>query len=145
MKRSEADELFNEDQITKETTSFLAKRKMNDLIDGRVSYHQNPDNFVMVNKNRGKMKKNVFVHKDEDNISFKVFKDKYTEEPEGDGDIYGPIDYIACNNPDKMLGQIRYLTGFDWCTRDIIEQFILMVESFHIGHTGKLLFKGEGR
>ena len=91
------------------------------------------------------MKKNVFVHKDEDNISFKVFKDKYTEEPEGDGDIYGPIDYIACNNPDKMLGQIRYLTGFDWCTRDIIEQFILMVESFHIGHTGKLLFKGEGR
>ena len=44
-----------------------------------------------------------------------------------------------------MLGQIRYLVGFDWCTKDIIEQFILMAESFHIGHTGQLLFKGEGR
>ena len=145
MKKAEADAIWDEVKITKEATIFFNKRSLNDVVDGRVPYQNKESNLVMIDEKRGKLKKNVFVHKDEDNVSFKVFKDKYTEEPEGDGDIYGPIDYIACNNPDKMLGQIRYLTGFDWCTRDIIEQFILMVESFHIGHTGKLLFKGEGR
>ena len=145
MKRAEADELFNEEKITKETTSFFYKRKMNDLIDGRVSYQDKLENFEMIDAERGKMKKNVFVHKGEKGVSFKVFKDKYTEEPKEDGDIYGPIDYENCNTADKMLGQIRYLVGFDWCTKDIIEQFILMAESFHIGHTGQLLIKGEGR
>tara|TARA_R110000782_G_scaffold11449_1_gene34797 strand:+ start:42 stop:479 length:438 start_codon:yes stop_codon:yes gene_type:complete len=145
MKKNEADELFNEDKITKETESFLNKRKMNDLIDGRLSYQDNPENFKMISEDAGKMKKNVFVHKGEGGVSFKVFKDKHTEEPVEDGDIYGPINYKSCNTADKMLGQIRYLVGFDWCTAEIIDQFILMVESFHIGHTGELLFKGEGR
>ena len=144
MNKNKVDELFNEDKITKETESFLNKRKMNDLIDGRLSYQDNPENFKMISEGVGKMKKNVFVHKGEEGVSFKIFKKKYTEEPKEDGDIYGPIAYKSCNTADKMLGQIRYLVGFDWCNAEIIDQFILLVEAFHIGHTGELLFKGEG-
>ena len=44
MKRAEADELFNEEKITEETTSFFHKRKLNDLIDGRVSYQDKLEN-----------------------------------------------------------------------------------------------------
>ena len=60
MKRTEANELFNEEKITKETTSFFYKRKMNDLIDGRVSYQDKLENFEMVDAKRGKMKKKCF-------------------------------------------------------------------------------------
>jgi hypothetical protein len=145
MKRVEADKLFNEDKITKETTSFFYKRNLNDLIDGRVSYQHKEKNLQMMNEEKGKLKKNVFVHKEEKGVSFKVFKDKYTDEPKEDGDIYGPIDYENCNTPDKMLGQIRYLTGFEWCSGEIIDQFMHMVEAVHVGITGELLFKSEGR
>ena len=55
------------------------------------------------------------------------------------------INYKSCNTADKMLGQIRYLTGFDWCNKDIIDQFLHTVEAIHIGKTGDLLFKSEGR
>ena len=82
---------------------------------------------------------------EKEEIVFKVFKNKYTEQPEEDGDIYGPIDYKNCDTPDKMLGQIRYLTGFDWCNKDIIDQFLHTVEAIHIGKTGDLLFKSGGR
>ena len=146
MDRKKVEELIDHEKMTDETLTFLNKRKLNDMVDGRVSYHEKKENFKMRNKYEGKLKKNVFVHcDDKDRVSFKVFKDKYTEEPKEDGDIYGKIYYKHCNDPDKMLGQIRYLVGFDWCNKDIIEQFIHSVETFHIGYTGKLLFKGEGR
>ena len=65
MKRVEADKLFNEDKITKETTSFFYKRNLNDLIDGRVSYQHKEKNLQMMNEEKGKLKKNDFVHKEE--------------------------------------------------------------------------------
>ena len=145
MKKNEADQLFDPNKMTKETSIFLQKRQLNDLIDSRVSYQDNPENFKMVNKTEGKLKKNIFVKKEKEEIVFKVFKDKHTEEPIEDGDIYGPINYKSCNTADKMLGQIRYLTGFDWCNKDIIDQFLHTVEAIHIGKTGDLLFKSEGR
>ena len=145
MKKNEADQLFDPNKMTKETSIFLQKRQLNDLIDSRVSYQDKEENIKMVNKTEGKLKKNIFVKKEKEEIVFKVFKNKYTEQPEEDGDIYGPIDYKNCDTPDKMLGQIRYLTGFDWCNKDIIDQFLHTVEAIHIGKTGDLLFKSGGR
>ena len=145
MKENEADKWIQERKYTKETLAFFNKRTMNDLIDGRVSYYDKEENIEMISKKKGKLKKNVFTQKKEESVIFKVFKDKYTDEPKEDGDIYGPIDYKDCNTCDKMLGQIRYLTGFDWCTGEIIDQFLHTVEAIHVGHTGELLFKSEGR
>ena len=145
MKDHEADKWAQEDKYTKETLDFLHRRKMNDLIDGRVSYYDKEKNIEMISKKKGKLKKNVFAQKKEESVFFKVFKDKYIDEPEEDGDIYGSIDYKDCNTCDKMLGQFRYLTGFDWCTGEIIDQFLHTVEAIHIAHTGELLSKSEGR
>tara|TARA_R100000234_G_C4866744_1_gene121543 strand:- start:49 stop:486 length:438 start_codon:yes stop_codon:yes gene_type:complete len=145
MKKAEADAIWDEVKITKEATIFFNKRSLNDVVDGRVPYQNKESNLVMIDEKRGKLKKNVFAHKGEKGISFKIFKDKYTEEPKEDGDIYGPLEYERCNTPDKMLGQIRYLTGFDWCTAEIIDQFIHMVEAVHVGLTGEVLYQGEGR
>ena len=145
MKKAEADAIWDEVKITKETTAFFNKRSLNDLVDGRVPYQNREDNLIMIDEKRRKLKKNVFVQKEEKGVSFKIFKDKYTEEPKEDGDIYGPLEYERCNTPDKMLGQIRYLTGFDWCTAEIIDQFIHTVEAVHVGLTGEVLFQSEGR
>jgi len=145
MKSHEADEWVKPHKLTEETIAFFKKRTMNDLIDGRVSYYEKEKNIEMVDKKRGKLKKNVFVQKKGENVFFKVFKDKYTEEPKKDGDIYGLIDYKNCNTSDKVLGQIRYLIGFDWCTSEIIDQFLHTVEAIHVTRTGELLFKSEGR
>ena len=38
MKKNEADQLFDPNKMTKETSIFLQKRQLNDLIDSRVSY-----------------------------------------------------------------------------------------------------------
>ena len=145
MKKVEADAMWDENKITEETAAFFSKRGLNDLVDGRIPYQNRGANLIMIDEKRGKLKKNVFAHKGEEGITFKIFKDKYTEEPEGNGDIYGPLEYERCNTPDKMLGQIRYLTGFDWCTAEIIDQFIHMVEAVHVGLTGEVLYQSEGR
>tara|TARA_R110000744_G_C19210509_1_gene545990 strand:+ start:167 stop:577 length:411 start_codon:yes stop_codon:yes gene_type:complete len=125
--------------------TFFNKRKLNDVVDGRVPYEAKPGNSKEVSKTKCKILKNVFLEKKEDEILIKIFKKKSTEMPVGTGDTYGELELSQCNTPDKMLGQIRYLTGFDWCTKDIIDQFLHTVEAAHVSMSGSLLFTSEGR
>lgn len=143
MERNEVDKL--EKEPTKETVVYFNTRDFNDLIDGRVPYQNKKENMKMISKDKYKVLKNIFVDKKGDEIFFKIFKDKYTEMPESDGDIFGPLELNKCDTPDKMLGQIRYLTGFEWCTSEIIDQFLHTVEATHVVTTGKTLFNSFGR
>ena len=146
MKSNEADKLLNgANHFSEESISFINKRKLNDMVDGRVAYEAKPENQKRVGNNKYKILKNVFTELKGDEILIKVFKEKFIEEPTTECDIYGPLELSRCNTPDKLIGQIRYLTGFDWCTKDIIDQFIHVVEAVHIGKSGKLLYRGEGR
>ena len=146
MKSNEADKLLNgANHFSEESISFINKRKLNDMVDGRVAYEAKPENQKKVGSDKYKILKNVFTELKEKEILIKVFKEKFTEMPTTDGDTYGPLELSRCNTPDKLIGQIRYLTGFDWCTKDIIDQFIHVVEAVHISKSGKLLYRGEGR
>ena len=146
MKSEEADILLNKGKhFSEDVLSFINKRKLNDMVDGRIPYEAKPENQKKVSNTKYKILKNVFTELKGDEILIKVFKEKFIEEPTTECDIYGPLELSRCNTPDKLIGQIRYLTGFDWCTKDIIDQFIHVVEAVHIGKSGQLLYKGEGR
>tara|TARA_Y100001951_G_scaffold20396_1_gene15459 strand:+ start:315 stop:755 length:441 start_codon:yes stop_codon:yes gene_type:complete len=146
MKSEEADILLNKGKhFSEDVLSFMNKRKLNDMVDGRVPYELKPENQKKINKTQYKILKNVFTELKEEEILIKVFKEKFTEMPTTDGNTYGPLELSRCNTPDKLLGQIRYLTGFEWCTKDIVDQFIHVVEAMHISKSGQLLFKSEGR
>ena len=146
MKSEEADILLNKGKhFSEDVLSFMNKRKLNDMVDGRVPYELKPENQKKINKTQYKILKNVFTELKEEEILIKVFKEKFTEMPTTDGDTYGPLKLSKCNTPDKLLGQIRYLTGFEWCTKDIVDQFIHVIEAMHISKSGQLLFKSEGR
>ena len=143
MKREDVDKMWKE--MKDETSNFFQLRQMNDMVDNRIGYFDKPENFKKITEEKGKWLKNVFVDKKDNEIVFTIYKDKYTDNPEKEGDIYGPIEFSRCDTPDKMLGQIRYLLGFPWCTAGIIDQFITIVESVYVGKTGDLLFKSTGR
>ena len=146
MKSKEADILLNKGKhFSEDVIPFFSKRKLNDMVDGRVPYELRPENQKKINKTECKILKNVFTELKEEEILIKVFKEKFTEMPTTDGNTYGPLELSRCNTPDKLLGQIRYLTGFEWCTKDIVDQFIHVVEAMHISKSGQLLFKSEGR
>ena len=146
MKSEEADILLNKGKhFSEDVLSFMNKRKLNDMVDGRVPYELKPENQKKINKTQYKILKNVFTELKEEEILIKVFKEKFTEMPTTDGNTYGPLELSRCNTPDKLLGQIRYLTGFEWCTKDIVDQFIHVIEAMHISKSGQLLFKSEGR
>ena len=146
MKSEEADILLNKGKhFSEDVIPFFSKRKLNDMVDGRVPYELKPENQKKINKTQYKILKNVFTELKEEEILIKVFKEKFTEMPTTDGNTYGPLELSRCNTPDKLLGQIRYLTGFEWCTKDIVDQFIHVVEAMHISKSGQLLFKSEGR
>jgi hypothetical protein len=146
MNNREADKfLKNGKHFSEDALSFINKRKLNDMVDGRIPYEAKPENQKKVSNTKYKILKNVFTELKDEEILIKVFKEKFTEMPNTDVDTYGPLELSRCNTPDKLIGQIRYLTGFDWCTKDIIDQFIHVVEAVHIGKSGELLYRGEGR
>ena len=146
MKSKEADILLNKgEHFSEDVFSFMKRRKLNDIVDGRVPYEAKPENHKKINKTQVKILKNVFTELKGKEILIKVFKEKFTEMPKTDGDTYGPLELSRCNTPDKLLGQIRYLTGFEWCTKDIIDQFLHVVEAMHIAKSGQLLYRSTGR
>ena len=146
MKREDVDKMFvKAKEIKDETMNFFQRRKLNDMIDSRIGYFDREENFKKTSKDKGKWLKNVFVDKKDGQVVFTIYKDRYTDNPETDGDTYGPIEFSRCDTPDKMLGQIRYLLGFPWCTAGIIDQFITIVEAVYVGKTGNLLFTSTGR
>ena len=57
MKKIEADAMWDENKITEETAAFFSKRGLNDLVDGRIPYQNRGANLIMIDKERGKLKR----------------------------------------------------------------------------------------